>query len=264
MPAAQLAQPVQMELALSPPSFHPTLTIRSSTNGTGTQLDSEAPASSSCLPSLRISIDIPEGLFVDPDELDDRFVNFGVTRWDLRPCVNGAGARTSGGGGSGGGSAGGVQGAEGDIRRTKVDIERPSLDLTSDECLALDVAILAASVTGGRTEWLLEVPFHARYLPPTESGTTAIQLPTEDGLRAGWACSLGTQRGQDEDMAVLPLAPVHPVRIILPTGKMSHQPLVETVTTLVIWLGWAWLVYKILKVRTRASSTKGRGESRTN
>lgn len=39
--------------------------------------------------------------------------------------------------------------------------------------------------------------------------------------------------------------------ITLPTGKPSHQPFVEYGTVAAIWLGFAWLIYKIWRLNRR-------------
>ncbi len=44
------------------------------------------------------------------------------------------------------------------------------------------------------------------------------------------------------------------ISITLPTGHTSHQPLVELGTVVTVWLGFAWLGYKILRLRRRLSA----------
>ncbi|WVQ94896.1 hypothetical protein IAU59_001982 [Kwoniella sp. CBS 9459] len=319
MPPEPELHPLDRSVSVSSPSFHPTLTLN---------LAPSRPSSSSptkeeeCSPVLYLSLDIPEGIFVDPDEVGDKLLSYGVRDWSLSSSSSSSpGARSKGSGdpepfdhqrdGTGRGSESVIKGKSGGKwkAKAKVDIERPSFDLSGyrnshgeEEVFQLRMTVMPTHQPGVQSgagssssrahdlisewEWTIEIPLHGRYIPPNESGTGAIRIPADDGLiegeseglRGGWACiedfgvSISEANPFNEDRAssstadsgsLLPEAPIklskvrmmsEPVEIHLPTGKMSHQPLVEGVTTLVIWLGWAWLVYKILRLRSRTSS----------
>ncbi|OCF34246.1 hypothetical protein I316_04199 [Kwoniella heveanensis BCC8398] len=306
-------QPVNLGLSLSPPSFHPTLTLRispahpyptsspSTSNGSGKKR--------ACSPLIYISLAIPEGIFVDPDELGDKLLLYGVKDWALTSIRAGeaegeaaAEQSVSGSGSQAGRASGLAVGGQSEgqglgagrwkaKKKVKVDIERPSLNLHSYEqdltgheqeageeqehVFQLRMSVkphfaggLNATLDERHTEdadwkWTIEIPLHGRYIPPNESGYGTIRVPPdtdpqEDGIRAGWMCLEHVDVDSAGSASLLPLPKAHlisgtaPIEIHLPTGKMSHQPLVEGVTTLVIWLGWAWLVYKILRVRSVA------------
>ncbi|WVF67297.1 hypothetical protein IAT40_002048 [Kwoniella sp. CBS 6097] len=317
---------LDLNLSVSPPSFHSTLTLSFSPtqpSSSSSSSSSSAPRPNSggvagaCSPLVYLSLDIPEGLFVDPDEVGDKILSFGVRDWSLR--LKGDDGYSKSSGSQPGSEEGSIANRKGEAKgkgkgKAKVDIERPSLDLSRytspngqvEEIFVLDMTVVpqfdnvpeavpSASKnqkTNRDWDWTIEIPLHGRYIPPNESGNGVIRIPSdsdgkEGGIRAGWECvedinhstraSPSTTTGDSNTTdsyllslsSSLPKASMvsSPVEIHLPTGKMSHQPLVESVTTLVIWLGWAWLVYKIIRLRSKtrarktASASHGEGEA---
>ena len=52
-------------------------------------------------------------------------------------------------------------------------------------------------------------------------------------------------------MPDLPVIRTLPLTVTLPTGRPSHQPLVEFGTVLAVWLCFGWLAYKIIRTARR-------------
>ncbi|WWC64836.1 uncharacterized protein I303_107450 [Kwoniella dejecticola CBS 10117] len=231
-------QPLRLDLSLSSPSLHPTITVHlhpPSTSQLPTPCDLQA----------RLSLILPDELFLDPDELSDKSAGSAVSSYHLSSGLSRADIEGKGKG------------------KIKVDIERPArydIDILDQTILDLDIANISTSAGSSEVDSLfVDIPLHARYLYPTEDGRRIIRFPDpkEDGrggggvLRGEWYCD------EEASPIPIPLPILHPtpVEIIIPTGKHSHQPLVELVTPLVIWCGWAWLVYKIFKLRSRIKNS---------
>ncbi|WVQ66726.1 uncharacterized protein L199_004915 [Kwoniella botswanensis] len=223
--------PLNLTLFTSSPSFHPTITLH-------LQPPSSSPIPSSCNLRAQLSLKLPDEVFLDPDELEDKFAGSAISSYTLRS--------TKGKG------------------RVKVDIERPSFDLIHEDedkgSVIIDLTISppqsyvtieqGRGITPGELrEVILEIPLHGRYLAPTEEGERIIMFPEE--IRGEWMCNIDPLTTTH-----LPLIPHTPINITLPTGKHSHQPYVEIITPMVIWLGWGWLVYKIFNLRSRISYRK--------
>ncbi|WVW86409.1 hypothetical protein I302_108455 [Kwoniella bestiolae CBS 10118] len=222
--------PLDLTLSQSSPSFHPTVTLHLN------------PPSSSLIPptcnlKAHVSIILPDELFLDPDELADKFAGSAISSYTLSQT----------------GEQGKGKG------RVKVDIERPSFNYIQDEegWIVLDILVDVPNQrpigrieeVGVQKEVKVEIPLHGRYLVPFEHGERAVLFPRE--IRGGWICNTNTLSESQ-----LPVIRSSPVQITLPTGRHSHQPFVEVVTPLVIWLGWGWLVYKIFRLRSRVAQRK--------
>ncbi|KAL7424610.1 hypothetical protein Q5752_000294 [Cryptotrichosporon argae] len=112
-----------------------------------------------------------------------------------------------------------------------IDVERPYA--ASSPRARLDV-IAAADA---------DVPLHARYLPPAALAAHNLTVFPRGSVRAGLACGRSVH------------AELRPVRadlaLVLPAARDDIQAPVDAVTAGVVWAGWAWLVYKLLRVRQR-------------
>ncbi|WWC95136.1 hypothetical protein V866_001990 [Kwoniella sp. B9012] len=223
--------PLNLTLSTSSPSFHPTVTLHLPT-------PSSFSIPSSCNLRAQLSLVLPDEVFLDPDELEDKFAGSAISSYTL--------SSTKGKG------------------RVKVDIERPSfnfmhtdedkgsviIDLTLSPPQAYATIAQGRGMTPGELKEVnVEIPLHGRYLTPTEEGERAMLFPKE--IRGEWTCDINSSTTTH-----LPLIPHTPINITLPTGKHSHQPYVEIITPIVIWLGWGWLVYKIFNLRSRISYRK--------
>ncbi|WRT69996.1 uncharacterized protein IL334_006989 [Kwoniella shivajii] len=211
---------LNLTLSLSAPSFHPILSLH-------VQPPSSLPLT--CSLQARLSLKMPDEIFVDPDEIGDKFAGSAVTSWQ----ITNAGTADKGKG------------------KVKIDIERPTRKTSSEGLSVLELILVPRKASAWNEELdeilVLDVPLHGRYLAPSEKGETSILFPESDGeIRGQWTCDSNTQ-------SVLPNLNPLPVEITLPTGKHSHQHLVELITPLCIWSGWAWLVYKMLRLRGRVS-----------
>ncbi|WVO17111.1 hypothetical protein L204_104801 [Cryptococcus depauperatus] len=228
--------PLNLTLSFSRPSFHPILRIELPKS------PSESTTSGLlCQPLILLSITLPDGLFVDPDELEGRWpVNLGadiespdsssptVVKWFVNPSV--------------------------------VDIERPLLgDSASRHTLSLAVKPPARRPKNSAR---LCLPLHVRYLPPSDGGWRTIVFPGDDGseIRSSWQCIDSLTRWPP-DFHDLPRIFPQLTTITLPTGKYLHQDLVEVVTPMFIWVGWAWIVWRIWKFESKlGASQRGAGK----
>ncbi|WVQ83641.1 hypothetical protein IAT38_005783 [Cryptococcus sp. DSM 104549] len=226
--------PLNLSLTFSQPSFHPTLqlTLHPASPPLPLSPASGSSSGSACTPAAHLALTLPDGLFVDPDELGGK--------WTV---------------GKGGPLSGEASLVRWGIDPPRVDVERPAYGVPPGPEERHTLSMVVRPPRSGDTtgDVLVEVPLHTRYLAPSEEGWRTVMFPGEDGseIRAGWVCEedvirLGAPAGS------LPL--VHPphVSITLPTGLYSHQTLVEIGTPLVIWLGWGWIAWKVLKLYRRS------------
>ncbi|WVQ75656.1 hypothetical protein IAR50_005285 [Cryptococcus sp. DSM 104548] len=213
--------PIDTFLSFSNPSFHPVLSIAYSL----------PLPSQNCTSAASFSLTLPDALFVDPDELSGKWPmvsghNESRANWDwaLDPPVS-------------------------------VDIERPSFG-GSVGLHTLHVRLNPS--TEGKEQEALDVPLHARYLAPNEQGVTSLMFPGEDGseLRAGWVCAESLPDIESIETVDLPIVHPVPASLTLPTGKHAHQELVELATPVVIWLGWAWIMWKLWGLSRRSTKVK--------
>ncbi|WWC72245.1 uncharacterized protein I206_106207 [Kwoniella pini CBS 10737] len=204
---------LNVDLSISTPSLHPTITLHLKTPSTSILPDP-------CNLQAKLSIRLPDEIFLDPDELSDKFAGSAVTSYSL------FNSKTQG--------------------KVKVDIERPAIsNITEHTILNLNIKVSEKKFENLR----IEIPLHVRYLNPTEDGKTIIKFPSTEGkIKGRWYCT--------EISDSLPFIDPTPVNIIIPTGQHSHQPFVELITPLVIWAGWGWLIYKIIRLRNRSKSLK--------
>lgn len=183
-------------------------------------LSFQTPNASTC--RLRIQLMLPDWLFADPDELTDI--------WG--PSVSMAAVEDS-------------SLVAWSIAPSVVDIERPFRSGASQHVLEL------------LSKHDIEIPLHARYLPPAAQPSGKLRLfDLQDDvlgtseLRAKLICE-GLQ--PDELLQI----PVRPLEIALPTGQSVHKPLVTFGTVIVVWSCWAWLAYKLyISRRPNVSSRK--------
>ncbi|WWC91948.1 uncharacterized protein L201_006900 [Kwoniella dendrophila CBS 6074] len=224
--------PLNLSLSLSPPSFHPTITFH---------LYQPPIIPPSCDLAARLSIKLPDEIFLDPDELDDKFAGSAISSYTLTKITR--------------------QGQQ--KGKTKIDIERPSFDTFHNQT---DYVILNLNVDPRGTtpqeiehanlnesinnETIVEIPLHGRYLRPSVKGERTIIFPDTQNseIRGEWICKANTDSVTSSPFTIVR---TEPINIILPTGKHSHQPFVELMTPLVIWSGWSWIVYKIFRLRNR-------------
>lgn len=112
-----------------------------------------------------------------------------------------------------------------------IDIERP-LDPEEEHTV---LELVDWSIEGE-----LEIPLHARYLPPRDGGWE-IAVPVKGNYR----CGLDSLELDKE------------VTVRLPAAKPGYQIPVEIGTALVIWLGWAWVAWRIWSIiRSRTARIK--------
>jgi hypothetical protein len=143
-----------------------------------------------------IDLTLPDALFPDRNELLDKWsLPGGPIAWTLTPEV--------------------------------IDIERPvEVDGSGGSLLRLEL-------DGSMRE--VEVPLHARYLQPDDSGEREVVI---DHFQGAWVCGDATQE--------LAKIQIQPVRILLPTGRTAHQLPVEIGTAAAMWLGCVYLAWRIL------------------
>jgi hypothetical protein len=218
--------PASIEFLPFRPSFH--LPLRFNINSTLP----DHPDLQDC--RLHLDVSLPDALFIDPDEIRDA-MHPGI-EWSLEPDV--------------------------------VDIERPVRLDADPTYLYLSLPAPAGADPGveeeegtGRLDMTVKVPMHARYLRPNDHGRETIWLFTEEEpLRGGWVCRADEQHGQfravggqyrDLMTGTLPVVPTMPISVMLPTGKPSHQPLVEVGTMAVVWACFGYLAWKIWKTSLR-------------
>ncbi|ODO05500.1 hypothetical protein I350_04551 [Cryptococcus amylolentus CBS 6273] len=210
--------PIDTSLSFSQPSLHPILTIAYAL----------PPPTDSCTPAASFALTFPDALFIDPDELGGKWPiaaeedesGSDVWTWALEP--------------------------------SSVDIERPYLGNSTHHTLHIRLNP-SANI---KEQEVLEVPLHARYLTPSDQGERTLVFPGEDGseLAAGWVCA--ESLSDNEKALELPLVHPTPISLTLPTGKHAHQELVELVTPVVIWLGWAWIMWKLWGLTKRRTKVK--------
>ncbi|RSH91462.1 hypothetical protein EHS25_009761 [Saitozyma podzolica] len=149
-----------------------------------------------------IEVSLPDALFPDRNELLDKWsLPGGPIAWTLTPEV--------------------------------IDIERP-VDLNGSSSGGSVLRLeLDRSVE-------VEVPLHARYLPPNDSGEMEVVI---DHFRGDWFCGEATQE--------LSRIQVEPVRFLLPTGRPAHQLPVEIGTAVAMWLGCVYLAWRVLALSRR-------------
>lgn len=163
-----------------------------------------SPPSEGCEPHAHIEVSLPDALFPDRNELLDKWsLPGGLLAWTLTPEV--------------------------------IDIERP-VDLNGRSSGG---SVLRLELDGS-VEVEVEVPLHARYLPPNDSGEMEVVI---DHFRGAWYCGEATQE--------LSKIQVEPVRFLLPTGRPAHQLPVEIGTAAAMWLGCAYLAWRILALSRR-------------
>jgi hypothetical protein len=170
-----------------------------------------------------LSFTFPDMIFPDPDELRDRLLpSYGINEWYLSV--------------------------------DEVDVERPERSKATSNTLTIIMD------PGGNRD--LELPLHARYPKPHESGRKDLELFDEgEGGRigGGWICD---HLGTGEPLVISSAQPltdppildtIHhaPIHFQLPAGRPSHQPLVESITTFSIWISFSWLVYKMIRLSQR-------------
>ncbi|RXK34860.1 hypothetical protein M231_07878 [Tremella mesenterica] len=219
-----MTSPLNITL-LPSPTFHPHLLITP-----------PKPPHSSC--DLQLSLLFPDEIFVDPSELSDLWgypsssspsppQSTNSVGWSLNPQV--------------------------------VDIERPTIfslpilpthqnHVDINPSIPLTMLGLELRISGARKQ-LLDIPLHARYLEPSEEGKKVVQLFTDPKhVSVEWICP--------KESNILEHLEIHldPIFVVLPTGRPQDRVAITLITTLVIWLSWTWLVYKIIMTRRRLVS----------
>ncbi|WOO81016.1 uncharacterized protein LOC62_03G004544 [Vanrija pseudolonga] len=193
-------------------------------------LTGASPQQAPCI--LHLTVTLSDALFPDPAELADLFgapsstpltasspsspsleAGLDRTRWHAEPSV--------------------------------IDIERP----LAPGSVSLSLAIPVRS--GDALE--LEIPLHARYLPPDEAGV--VNVTAVEQISGDWTCF--ARRG---DVTHFPVIPPAPVIYALPTARASYRLPVEIATAAIVWAGFAYIAYKIAAVVAR--STRARTASR--
>jgi hypothetical protein len=196
--------PVNLTLSLPPsPAFHPHLIIdvhppspQSGQKDPDSSARSTNPSSSSCV--LQLSFTFPDAIFLDRHEIPDSLYSTSTrqVQWDLRPEII-------------------------DIERAVLSSRQESakralseLDLGkhSDEGgSALSLLVIGTESSSTRSKgstgerdaenldpsvwYTVDLPLHARYLKPDESGYQTIEV-LED-LRGRWVCSQGRSSNLD-------------------------------------------------------------------
>lgn len=107
-----------------------------------------------------------------------------------------------------------------------VDIERPLDPYAESAVLVFDY------VTG---ESAVDIPLHGRYLPPKDGG-----WDVSFAVKGTVDCGDGAQGVE------------HWVGVHLPAVTPGNQVPVEIATAAVVWLGWAWVAWKIVGVVSRS------------
>jgi hypothetical protein len=166
-----------------------------------------SPPSEGCKAHAHIELSLADALFPDRNELLDKWsLPGGPIAWTLTPEV--------------------------------IDIERPvDLDASGSGSVG---SVLRLELDGSVGEVEVEIPLHARYLPPNDSGEREVVI---DHFRGAWFCGEATHE--------LAMIQVEPVRIQLPTGRTAHQLPVEIGTAVAMWLGCAYLAWRILALSRR-------------
>ncbi|KAL1410862.1 protease B nonderepressible form [Vanrija albida] len=187
------------------------------------RLSGPAPPSTRCI--LHLTLGLTDALFPDPAELADIFgpaspspplsphsaqaeSYLAHTRWHTSPAV--------------------------------IDIERP-LAPESAGAVELSLAVPAGA------DLDIEIPLHARYLPPDASGRVTVRVASS--FEGHWACfPAGGKRerfpvrlGRDE------------LTYTLPAARESYRLTVEATTAAVVWIGFAYIAYKIARVVARSA-----------
>ncbi|KAE8541604.1 hypothetical protein D1P53_001773 [Cryptococcus gattii VGV] len=238
-------QPLNIRLSLSQPSFHPVLHLTFNAPSFSVLDDASNSVTEkikSCEPVAHLEIALPDALFVDPDELNGKWPlsssseptmhqasgsNWEVFDWKLGP--------------------------------PSVDIERPSFgspELRHTLYLSMrPQAFFEESDIQSEVE--MKIPLHARYLTPSDEGKRTLLFPGDDGseIRSGWTCASEMTQGHH-----VPTVHHSPLSLTLPTGQHAHQPVIEILTCLVIWVGWAWIVLKLWKSKRRVPARESKAK----
>lgn len=244
-PATDTTSAADLELQFTP-SLHPHLLV----HGTPSPSPYDAHQQGPCF--LRLDLAIPDALFPDPDELADLWGAPDIDHGDLvytdAPLAGPSSSRLSW-----------------TLSPRVIDIERP---LLPDSPLVNLTVVVPLDRDDKAVD--VDIPLHIRYLPPSPEAGWDVPVFGQGGgnVRRVWVCGHSAFEGvQGTSPGGLSNADCSDVQDIsanmtlhLPAAKPSYQVPVEIATATVVWLGWTFLVYMLIRVARRSSAAKSKAK----